>query len=132
MVAGTWLCSIRGLFNTHPLSQNNAKSFPMLARIAKDICAIPATSVPCKQLFSAGAEIATDRHNQLGSDRFEQLQIMKYEWSRDAVDWANLTSAATEEVSLEPFRDYLTWETNLQSSSDGATIIPAASNILIV
>jgi hypothetical protein len=57
---------------------------------------------------------------------------MKYEWSRDAVDWANLNSAATEEVSLEPFRDYLTWETNLQSSSDGATIIPAASNILIV
>ena len=127
-----WLCSIHGLFNTHPLSQNNAKSFPTLARIAKDICAIPATSVPCERLFSAGAEIATDRHNRLGSDRFEQLQIMKYEWSRDAVDWANLNSAATEEVSLEPFRDYLTWETNLQSSSDGATIIPAASNILIV
>ena len=101
--------------------------------IAKDIYAIPATSVPCKRLFSTGAEIATDQCNQLGSDTSEQLQVMKFEWSHDAVHQAKLNSAAIEDVPLEPFRDYLTWETNLQSSSDGASrVIPAPSGILVV
>lgn len=40
--------------------QLHAKEYPTLACIAKDVCAIPATSVQCERLFSAGAEIATD------------------------------------------------------------------------
>ena len=89
--------------------------------------------MPCKWLFSTGAEIATDQRNQLGSDTFEQLQVMKFEWSCDAVDQAKLNSAAIEDVPLEPFRDYLTWETNLQSSSDGTSrVIPTPSGIFVV
>ncbi len=113
-------------------SQDNAKSFPTLAHIAKDICAIPATSVPCERLFSAGAEIATDRCNRLGSDIFEKLQILKHEWSRDVVDEAHFNSAVIEDITLEPFKDYLTWETNLQSSLDGARVVPAVGSILVV
>jgi len=88
--------------------------------------------VPCERLFSAGAEIATDRRNRLGSDTFEQLQVMKHQWSRDAVDQAKLNSAAIEDVPLEPFREYLTWETNLQSSLDGTRVVPALGSILVV
>ena len=88
--------------------------------------------MPCKQLFSADAEIETDQCNQLGSDTFKQLQVMKFEWSRDAVHQAKLNSAAIEDP-LEPFRDYLIWETNLQLSSNGASrVIPTPSGILVV
>ncbi|KIM58417.1 hypothetical protein SCLCIDRAFT_128274, partial [Scleroderma citrinum Foug A] len=58
----------------------HSDDYPTLLRIAMDICAIPATSVPCEQLFSAGAEIATNRHSCLGANRFEQLQILKHAW----------------------------------------------------
>ncbi|KIK75899.1 hypothetical protein PAXRUDRAFT_171340 [Paxillus rubicundulus Ve08.2h10] len=34
--------------------------YPTLVWIAHDICATPASSVPCEHLFSAGVEIATD------------------------------------------------------------------------
>ena len=89
--------------------------------------------MPCKRLFSADAEIATDQCNQLGSDTFKQLQVMKFKWSCDAVDQGKLNSAAIEDVPLEPFRDYLTWETNLQSSSNGTSrVIPTPSGILVV
>ena len=46
---------------------------------------------------------------------------------------AKLNSAAIEDVPLEPFRDYLTWETSLQSGSNGTTSsICAPSGILVV
>ncbi|KIK93372.1 hypothetical protein PAXRUDRAFT_126591, partial [Paxillus rubicundulus Ve08.2h10] len=54
--------------------------FPTLACISMDICTIPANSVPCECLFSAGAEIATDCHSQLGAENFEELQVMKHAW----------------------------------------------------
>ncbi|KIM63039.1 hypothetical protein SCLCIDRAFT_118381 [Scleroderma citrinum Foug A] len=54
--------------------------YPTLSHIAMDICAILATSVPCGQLFSTGAEIATNHHSCLGANRFEQLQILKHAW----------------------------------------------------
>jgi hypothetical protein len=92
----------------------------------------PAISVPYERLFSAGAEIATDWCNRLGSDKFEQLQVMKHEWHRDAVDQANLNSNIIEDVPLEPFRDYLTWETNLSLSLDDARVIPAVCSVLVV
>ena len=86
----------------------------------------------CKRLFSAGAEIATDQCNHLSSDKFKQLQVMKHEWCCDAIDQANLNSNVIEDVPLEPFRDYLTWETNLLSSLDGSRVIPTVRSVLVV
>ncbi|KIK77280.1 hypothetical protein PAXRUDRAFT_167380 [Paxillus rubicundulus Ve08.2h10] len=54
--------------------------YPTLARIAWDVCVIPASLVLCKHLFSAGAEIATDHHARLGGESFEELQVMKHAW----------------------------------------------------
>ena len=42
------------------LLQAHSNEYLTLARIAMDVCTIPATSVPCEHLFSAGAEVATD------------------------------------------------------------------------
>ena len=80
-----------------------ARDFPTLARIALDILPIPASSVPCERLFSVGKQVATDRRARLGSDRFEQLQIMRSAWKDDIVDlaaWNMLTQVEDVDVKL--------------------------------
>lgn len=71
-----------------------------------DVCAIPATSVPCERLFSAGGEIATDRRSRLGSDIFEQLQVLRHAWQNRIVDQANLNSANVDEINMEEFESF--------------------------
>ena len=78
-----------------------------------DVCAIPATSVPCERLFSAGAEIATDRRSRLGSERFEHLQVLKHSWHRHIVDHAAVNSADASEVFLNQFKEILTMDAEL-------------------
>lgn len=85
--------------------QTHSNEYPTLSRIAMDVCAIPATSVPCERLFSAGAEVATDRRSRLGADKFEQLQILKHTWRDNIVDVARLNSSTTEEEYLDEFRE---------------------------
>ena len=57
---------------------------------------IPASSVPCERLFSAGAEIATDRRSRLGADKFEHLQILKHAWRKTISDHAKQNSFEVE------------------------------------
>jgi hypothetical protein len=61
-------------------TQKHEGIYPTLACIARDICAIPASSVPCERLFPAAAEIATDCHSRLGAVKFEYLQVLKHTW----------------------------------------------------
>jgi hypothetical protein len=83
-----------------------------------DVCAIPATSVPCERLFSAGAEIATNRRSRLGADKFEQLQILKHAWQDQIVDVASYNSLGTEEVFLEEFRELFARDQELIERDD--------------
>ncbi|KIK94263.1 hypothetical protein PAXRUDRAFT_143270 [Paxillus rubicundulus Ve08.2h10] len=76
-----------------------------LASIAKDICAIPTSSVPCERLFSAGAEIATDHRSCLGSKTFKGLQVMKHTWRNSIVNRAAINSQQSEEVVMEEFKE---------------------------
>jgi hypothetical protein len=64
-----------------------------------DVCAIPVTSIPCERLFSAGGEITTDRRSCLGSERFEQLQVLRHAWRGRTMDWVALNLAVVEEVN---------------------------------
>ncbi|KAF9224384.1 hypothetical protein BS17DRAFT_703190, partial [Gyrodon lividus] len=61
---------------------------------------IPASSVPCKRLFSGGAEIATDWQSRLGAGKFEELQMMKHVWCSSIIDWAASNSQDCEEIDL--------------------------------
>ena len=81
--------------------KNNGSSYPTLRRIALDYLACPASSVPCKRLFSAGGEIATKRRARLGSARFEELQMMKFAWRNNIGDLAAWNSLQTEEIEDE-------------------------------
>jgi hypothetical protein len=78
--------------------------------IAKDVCAILATSIPCERLFSNGAEITTNHHNRLGVEWFEQLQVLKHAWHHEIINQAMLNSTFIEEISLEHFKDCLIWD----------------------
>ena len=70
-----------------------------------DICAIPATSVPCERLFLAGAEIATDYQSRLRADRLEELQILKHAWQDQIVNAASLNSLEIEDVYLDEYKE---------------------------
>ena len=93
--------------------QAHSDDYPILSHIAMDICAIPTTSVPCERLFSTGAEITTNRQSCLGTDRFEQLQILKHAWKDNIVDLACLNSNMTEEEYLDKFWEFLKWDIEL-------------------
>jgi len=84
------------------LFQAHCNDYPTISRIAMDVCAIPATSVPCERLFSAGAEVATDHGSCLGAENFEQLQILKHAWRDNMINSACLNSG-TEEEYLDGF-----------------------------
>ena len=55
----------------------------------------------------AGKLIATDRRSRLGSDHFEELQMMSSAWKGKIVDWAALNSGEVEEVQMREFETLL-------------------------
>ncbi|KIK95564.1 hypothetical protein PAXRUDRAFT_140379 [Paxillus rubicundulus Ve08.2h10] len=70
----------------------HASKYPTLAKIAQDVSAIPASSVPCEQLFSLGGEIASDHQSRLGAEKFEEIQVLKHAWYPTIVDRARVNS----------------------------------------
>ena len=81
--------------------------------MAMDICAIPATSVPCERLFSAGTEVATDQQSRLSVDKFEQPQLLKHAWQNNVIDTARLNSSTTNEEYLDEFQELLKMDNEL-------------------
>ena len=87
--------------------QDNHDIFPTLGRIALDILAAQASSVPCKRLFSASKQTANDRRARLGASRFEELQLMKFAWHRNITNLAEWNSGLVEEIDLSLYCDML-------------------------
>jgi hAT family C-terminal dimerisation region len=90
--------------------QDNGHLYLTFRQAALDFLPCQASSIACECLFSAGGEIATKRRVQLGSDRFEELQIMKSAWKKDIEDFASWNSGEVEEVddSMREYEDWLT------------------------
>jgi hypothetical protein len=59
-------------------------------------------------LFSAGKEIAVARRVQLGADRFEQLQVLKFAWRTGLVDHVAWNSEQVEEFDIDEYKELLT------------------------
>lgn len=102
--------------------QKHADVYLTLALIAKDVCAIPATSVPCECLFLGGGEIATDQRSQLGADKFEYLQVLKHAWCSNIADHATTNSSDINEVQLEEFKELLIHEGAIEHELDASDI----------
>ena len=86
--------------------KNFPDNFPTLGKISLDILPIPASSIPCKHLFSGAKEVATERRSHLGAEHFEQLQIMKSAWKNCIGDLAAVNTDA-KVVDLRDFEDLL-------------------------
>lgn len=72
----------------------------MLARITLDNLAVPASSVPCEQLFSSAKLIVNDHCARLGPKTFEQIQILKSAWKDKVLDFARYNACEVEEVDI--------------------------------
>jgi hypothetical protein len=99
--------------------QVHSKIYPTLSRIALDVLAAQASSVPCERLFSAGKEIADDRRARLGPECFEHLQMLKFEWKGSTVDFAAWNSEEVEDVRVDEYTQMLNAElVHVQWDSD--------------
>ena len=71
------------------LWQDNCQLYPKLAWIALDVLPYQVSSIPCEWLFSAAKQVANDQHAHLGSQIFEELQLMKFAWCQNVL-WSDL------------------------------------------
>jgi hypothetical protein len=62
--------------------------FPIIARIARDHLAIPATSAASKSVFSIGSDIVTKNRNRLGAGNTRRLLCLR--------DWEVLEAGEDE------------------------------------
>jgi hypothetical protein len=99
--------------------QTNSKIYPTLAKIALDVLPAQASSVPCERLFSAGKQVADDRRSRLGAERFEQLQMLKFAWKQEQVNFAAWNSGRVEEVNVEEFIEILQADEEYRASDEG-------------
>ena len=57
--------------------KNNANASPTLAMMARDIFAVPMSTVPSESCFSSANRILTDKRSKLGPTVFERLVCLK-------------------------------------------------------
>jgi hAT family C-terminal dimerisation region len=57
--------------------KRNATAYPTLAMMARDVFAVPVSTVPSKSCFCSAKKILIDKHIELGSKLFEQLVCNK-------------------------------------------------------
>ena len=98
--------------------RRNASAYPTLAMMARDVFAVPVSTVPSESCFSSANRILSDKRSKLGAHVFERLVCLK-DWI-DAENRAQhgdplLTSSEveTEESGTEP-------RSVANSDSDGA------------
>lgn len=67
--------------------QGNQHQYPLLYRIALDILPVQASAVPCERVFSSSGETHNPRRSRLSSCMFEILQILKYLYRHERLDF---------------------------------------------
>ncbi|KAL2941044.1 putative AC transposase [Bienertia sinuspersici] len=61
--------------------KNHSSKFPVLARIAKDILAIPASTIASESAFSAGRRVLDEKRSRLSSESIEMC-VCKKDWDQ--------------------------------------------------
>ncbi|EPQ58171.1 hypothetical protein GLOTRDRAFT_37434, partial [Gloeophyllum trabeum ATCC 11539] len=62
--------------------------YPLLYRVALDILPVQASAVPCERVFSSSGETDDSRRSKLSAFMFEVLQILKYLYRHERLDFA--------------------------------------------
>ena len=58
----------------------NAHKYPLIAHVARNALAVPASSAPFERLFSQSGLVMNQRRNKLKSKRLETLLFLKGSW----------------------------------------------------
>ena len=66
-----------------------------------DILPAQATAVPCERVFSSSKETCTLRRSQLGPTTIEMLQVLKYLYQRERLDFTTGLLAMEEDYTIE-------------------------------
>ena len=64
------------------LWQKNVTKYPILAKMARRVLCIPATSAASERIFSSGGVVVTKRRNRLDSDMVNDLVFLKGCWNK--------------------------------------------------
>ncbi|KDQ05813.1 hypothetical protein BOTBODRAFT_81079, partial [Botryobasidium botryosum FD-172 SS1] len=72
--------------------------FPLLFHVALDILPAQASAVPCERVFSSSKETCSPRRNRLALKTMEILQVLKFSYHQDRLDF--MENVATEEELL--------------------------------
>ena len=86
--------------------RKRARIYPILAAMARDVFAVPVSTVPSESYFSSANRILSDKRSKLGAHVFERLVCLK-DWidadvRKQHQDQESSSAADTEESGTEP------------------------------
>jgi hAT family C-terminal dimerisation region len=93
--------------------KRNATAYPTLAMMARDVFAVPVSTIPSESCFSSANKIITDKRIKLGSKLFEQLVCNK--------DWIDAKSRMQHDTTFEAVTSAIKTQ---ESSTDIPDITP--------
>src|SRR5438477_6802921 len=99
----TGMCVMFSLnfISTNYVFQENEKIYPLLYRVALDILPVQASAVPCERIFSSSKETCTLRHSLLSGATLEVLQVLKYLYRQERLDFSSHWVAKEEDYSID-------------------------------
>ncbi|EJF60364.1 hypothetical protein DICSQDRAFT_171084 [Dichomitus squalens LYAD-421 SS1] len=75
--------------------------FPYMYCVSRDVLAMQATSVVVERIFSSSKETDTLRRNQLHPALMEALQVLKYRYRQECLDFAGDLIARIEQPAMQ-------------------------------
>lgn len=87
--------------------RKHERAYPTLAMMARDVFAVPVSTVPSESCFSSANRILSDRRSKLGPHVFERLVCLK--------DWIN----AEDRIQYDPNVNVSSSEADTEESGTG-------------
>ena len=81
--------------------QKHEHVYPVLFHLAMDVLPVQATAVPCERVFSSSKETCTLRRSQLGPTTIEMLQVLKYLYQQEQLNFTTGILATEEDYTIE-------------------------------
>lgn len=81
--------------------QLNEKELPLMFSVAMDVLPVQASAVPCERVFSSSKETTTMRRSCLSPGLMEMLQVLKYAYKQDRLDFTEDWIAKEEDYAID-------------------------------
>ncbi|KDQ54070.1 hypothetical protein JAAARDRAFT_135955, partial [Jaapia argillacea MUCL 33604] len=75
--------------------------YPLLYRVALDVLPVQASAVPCERIFSSARETTTVRQNKLNPALLKVLQILKFLYKQERLDFTSDWIANPDDYATE-------------------------------